>query len=282
KKVEISNALKQPIDTADHYYKLWKDVGSDSCSLKIEFSKPRLSKTKNNPSERRRNTLNRPTIYPLKTIDLHWGQGTGYNYYSPGYPWTDNAAGCPAVAIGMLNYYHFFPYKYNYYYMPNTLEISENVFFNGPNQIAEMFRDIADSIPNYVWGSQYSGGSGAIPEDILTGIKRLGYKNAIFSDYNIETVYNNLLNHRPVLLAGFRNYGGGHIWFCDGFYEAKFTITKTTNYLFWCSVEKWDEYEDFLYMNWGWDGKENNWFAASDFKEYGIQKKMFTDLYPVY
>jgi len=105
------------------------------------------------------------------------------------------------VAVGQLCVHYWFPSKYGYMYMPGQLNSHQ------PNAIASMFRDIADSIPNYSWGYY---GSGALPNDITTGLKRLGYKNAQLQWYHFETVYSNLSAGNPVLLAGYQGpYGGG-------------------------------------------------------------------------
>lgn len=142
-------------------------------------------------------------------------------------------------------------------------------------ETARKLRQIADSIPNYDWGKKKDAGSGAMPEDILTGLKKLGYKNARLASYDFETVYNNLsftgINYfgneatfyRGVLLGAISYDGyGGHIWFCDGYYEQSYTVTKK---FLGIKVKSWTEYDDRLYMNWGWgpDGG-NGWYLATD------------------
>ncbi len=83
---------------------------------------------------------------------------------------------------------------------------------------------------------------------------------------------------------------GGHIWFCDGFFEAKIQIThKKWRPFKWrtdCVVYR---YDDYLYMNWGWNGDHNGWFRSdisSDWKpgsaNFNYQRKMYTNLFPVY
>ena len=69
--------------------------------------------------------------------------------------------------------------------------------------------------------------------------------------------------YRGVLLGAFANVGGGgHIWFCDGYYEQTYKVTK--KFLF-IKLKTWTEYEDRIYMNWGWgpDGG-NGWYSATD------------------
>jgi len=94
----------------------------------------------------------------------------------------------------------WFPYKYGYMYMPGQLPAVHR-----PNAIASMFRDIADSIPNYRWGYY---GSGANPCDILTALNGWGIKTqnmwAIISKRSIPTLQQAI----PFSLARFRNMEG--------------------------------------------------------------------------
>ena len=61
-------------------------------------------------------------------------------------------------------------------------------------------------------------------------------------------------------------YGGGHIWFCDGYYEQAYTVKKK---FLGITIKEWNEYDDRLYMNWGWgpDGG-NGWYCATDSDYY--------------
>ena len=117
--------------------------------------------------------------------------------------------------------------------------------------------------------------SGATPADIQTGLRSIGFTNATLTDYNFETLYANLkfkgINYfgneqeytRGILLGAFHtNANGGHIWFCDGYYEQSFKVTKK---FIGIKVKSWTEYDDRLYMNWGW-GKDNGngWYAANE------------------
>ena len=92
---------------------------------------------------------------------LKWGQGTGYNADAPN---PNYAAGCPAVAVGMLCYNYWYPNKYNY--------LGMGAKFKEPTQksnpVSKMLRDIADNIPGYKWGPI----SGAIDADVVIGLKK--------------------------------------------------------------------------------------------------------------
>lgn len=68
--------------------------------------------------------------------------------------------------------------------------------------------------------------------------------------------------YRGFLLSAFDEDGGGHIWFCDGYYEQAFEVKK--KFLF-VVVDKWIEYDDRIYMNWGWGPNGGNgWYCAID------------------
>lgn len=80
--------------------------------------------------------------------------------------------------------------------------------YNRQNSISLMLRDIGDNIPRYSWSATFSG---ATPDNILTGLKRIGYSNAKLDNYNLVSVYNDLKKGVPVLLAAYQHgsYQGG-------------------------------------------------------------------------
>lgn len=144
--------------------------------------------------------------------------------------------------------------------------------------LAQRLRQIADSIPNYTFSPN---GSGANARDILKGLHRLGYTKAEYKNYEFEELYRNLTFdgfgyfgtkqkfQRGVLLAS-SGYPSGHIWFCDGYYEQGYVVTKKR---FLRKTKRWNEYEDCLYMNWGW-GKDggNGWYTADGNQWYSREK----------
>lgn len=268
------NRVKKDIKDSDiydnEYYENWKDLGHEGYEYEI-------IPTNNEPvfvesRGRRENSTGKASIYPYTGKDLnYWCQEGGYNYYAN----SGTPIGCPAIAIGMLLYdtserilgnststYPSFGY-YDMYDIKST---------TGPTDTALKLRQIADNIPSY---SYTVNGSGASPQNVLAGLKRLGYKNAQLVSYNFETLYNNLsfkgynyfgeetTFNRGVLIAAYQNqYGGGHIWFCDGYYEQSYTVTKK---FMGIKIKSWKEYDDRLYMNWGWGANGGNgWYCATD------------------
>ena len=195
-----------------------------------------------------------------------WGQGRGYNADAPR-PGVD-LVGCPAVAVGILCSYHWFPSGYEYWNMPTTLNT------NSSNAISRMFRDIANRMPGYSWGSNTSG---ATEGAIVTGLRSLGYSNAVSGAYNFNTVYNNIKDRKPVLLGGFSN-NVGHIWVADGYWEQ---VWKVTRKFLGIKVKTWYEYQDHFYMNWGWNGSSNAWVDQESWPTYNSNRRMWYNLNPV-
>lgn len=270
------NRVKQSINEGDisnnQYYENWKDLGQEGYEYEIvpTNDEPIFVESRG----RRENSTGKASIYPYTGKDLnYWCQEGGYNYYAD----PDTPIGCPAIAIGMLLYdtserilgnststYPSFGY-YDMYDIKAT---------TGPTDTAKKLRQIADSIPDYIFQPINKGGSGASPSGILIGLHKIGYKHAQLVSYNFETLYSNLsfkgynyfgeetTFNRGVLIGAYGPYGGGHIWFCDGYYEQSYTVTKK---FLGIKIKSWKEYDDRLYMNWGW-GPEggNGWYCATD------------------
>lgn len=137
--------------------------------------------------------------------------------------------------------------------------------------LARRLRQIADSIPGYSYGIDASGAS---PNNITTGLHKLGYNQAQIVPYDFELLYTNLnftrkgyfgddLNcNRGLLIFGYSPSNKGHIWFCDGYYEQSYTVRKK---FLGMTVKTWTEYDDRVYMNWGF-GKNagNGWYCATE------------------
>lgn len=211
-------------------------------------------------------------IGPSSTIQYCvWGQANGYNADAKR-PNID-LAGCPAVAVGLLCKTWKYPSDrgFDYAAMPNSLAPTTD-----SNPISRMFRDIADVIPGYSWGTAASGGSGASQAGILTGLKTLGYNSAKSTSYDFNTVYSNIEDWYPVLLGGFTNTGG-HIWIADGYSETKWKVTRK---FLGITVKTWYEYSDHIYMNWGWYGSSNGWIDQESWPSYNNSRIMWYDLFP--
>ncbi len=277
-KSTIALQMSSPLLAQETNENMWDELNTDTTMIEFEFVSD-IPNLKSCPKGE--DPSGRTTVYPYTGTINKWGQGTGYNFNAP----VRNAlAGCPSVAIGQLCFDQKFPSNYNYSGMVNQLPNN----YNRQSPISLMLRDIGDNIPRYSWSTD---GSGASPANILIGLKALGYTNAKFNNYNLISVYNDLKKGAPVLLAAHQNggYNGGHIWFCDGYYEAKVKIThKRWRPFKWrvhCVVYR---YDDYLYMNWGWNGDHNGWFRSDNNDNwkpqdanFNYQRKMYTNLKPV-
>lgn len=285
----IINSCKQKAkkaladSTAIHsaYYDEWKDLGKKGYDYEVELSsdEPDSVITRG----RRRDSSGKASIYPYTGKDLDcWCQEEGYNYYTPLHYSKINKRsehcliGCPAIAIGMLMYdtsqrmlgNSMSTYPYFSYYDKYDIKKTSGA------ETAQKLRQIADSIPHYQWGLEEENGSGANASEILTGLHRLGYKKAQSVSYNFETLYKNLsfkgrdyfgnetTYNRGVLIAAGNPYRGGHIWFCDGYYEQSYNVKKK---FLGITVSSWKEYDDRIYMNWGWgSNRGNGWYCATE------------------
>lgn len=263
----IEEKLKEKLSLNNKKYELWNNITNvQDTIIEIEFIQDEVVNEVATRSHRDSNLL--PWVNPSTSTYLEWGQGSPYNYRAKV---SGALVGCPAVAVGMLCYNYFYPSgDWNYWSMSGKLTTS------GDNHIARLFRYVADQMPGYTWSSTASGAS---PESVLIGIKALGYSDAVKQSYDLRTVHNNLINGYPVLLAGYQSeYGGGHIWYCDGYKEITYKCKKT---ILGITTSTWYEYDDMLYMNWGWNGESNGWFNEVDFGgNFRYDRVIYANLYP--
>ncbi|RZK56496.1 MAG: hypothetical protein EOO91_12025 [Pedobacter sp.] len=228
------------------------------------------------------------TTGPL--IQTSWGQGNGYNdnltsmscsIPSNGKPPT----GCVATSIAQVMYYHQYPQAFMTGVIPYM-----------PSTTAVMMANIGAEV-NMSYGCDGSGAYSSLTDNAFS---HYGYSSANYASYNNNTVRNDIVNGRPVILAGADESSGwwffnssGHQWIADGVKE---TIVYQCR-LDWGPVESrglppdpgegfWFEAYGILYfnMNWGWDGNYNDWYAFNTFNVngsmYDAGLKMITNIHP--
>lgn len=264
----ISTNIAQGINKNQESYEMWESFDNTDATIEIElvnFSDVKDLVPETRGRHKGSNGLSYVSV-GYATRSCLWGQGRGYNADAP-HPNVD-LAGCPAVAIGLLCRHHRFPSKYTYSSMPSQLNTSAS------NAISKMFRDIGNNIPNYFWSSTGSGARTAA--DILTGVKRIGYTTAKLGSYDFMTAYNNIKARRPVLLIAYSN-NGGHIWIADGYLEQ---VWKVTRKFLGIKIKSWYEYQDNLYMNWGWNGSNNAWVDQASWPDFNKNRQMLYNLIP--
>jgi len=203
-------------------------------------------------------------IEPL--LETTWGQDTPYNDLCPSE--RDNAnnkypTGCVATAMAQVMYYHKYPEKgigkVIYSFQDRILEADFNnttyLWVNMlPSYTKGNYTDesaLAVSTLMYHCGAsikmQYNtGGSGAYTYNAATALRQnFGYHKNLqihYRDYYttkewMNLIYNELQAGRPLIYSGTDERNGGHCFVLDG-YDA----------------------EDFVHVNWGWDGKNDGYY----------------------
>src|SRR5690606_29682752 len=182
------------------------------------------------------------TVGPL--LQTEWHQGYGFNDHVPltGCANTGNGiapVGSVATAMGQIMKYYEYPNNYNWGNMGN---------YYGSNDAAQLMVDIGTAV-NMDYGC---GGSGTETKaTVASAFKNtFGYSSATYSDFNQQTVIQQLNANRPVILRGgeasgwwiFVTYKYGHAWVCDG-YQRSMVYSQD------CSAS-WEYL--YLHMNWGW------------------------------
>jgi hypothetical protein len=220
------------------------------------------------------------TVGPL--LSTTWGQGYGYNDYTPltgctNYYNGHAPTGCVATAMAQVMKYYQKPSTYNWANMPNTY---------GTNDTAILMRDIGGAV-RMSYGCD---GSSANSGDEIASTFRddFHYSNASGGDYDYQVVKQQLIANKPVILTGGRKkigiswnmYTDGHAWVCDGFQSS--------------TIYSYDESEGFcrgwgylmLHMNWGWGTYENfnGWYSFNNFNPstytFNYETKMYYNITP--
>lgn len=258
---------KDTHDPAEEQATRWSDIGKPGYKYEIKVittdPDPGIMKA------RREYSTGKASVYPYSGINLDcWAQTGGYNVCAP----NQAKIGCPALTIGMLLYDTFIRATGNhtrtnpYFGSPDSSDLTN---ISSITQTAEKLKQVADKIPNYNWGKTKDAESGASFADILSGLKVIGYKQAEIIDYDFELLYSNLsykenntsYSRGVIIGAANSKLTSSHIWFCDGYKEQSYKITKTVLGI----TKSWTEYEDCLYMNWGYGANGGNgWYTASD------------------
>lgn len=194
-----------------------------------------------------------PTVQVGPLMKTKWGQGIGYNDFTPassnqGYNY-HCPTGCVATAMAqVMNYWHY-PSSFDWANMPNSY---------GSPAIATLMRQCGDAV-HMSYTENSSGADDDYIDDKLKG--QYSYRSA---DYNssedpglYQTVISNLNAAEPVILGGFTSTnwfgvpnGEGHCWVCDGYIQSYYNGSGYLQYS----------------MNWGWDGRYNGWFGYTNWR----------------
>jgi hypothetical protein len=225
------------------------------------------------------------TYYSSGTlITSHWGSRKAYSMYCPSKACdgcTTANAGCGAVAIAQVwnascnqkpATYSIAPGPVTNYNFPLNNSIPTDDCTSGnlaDQQIANMIR-----VAGMFAGSNYNTfGCNTMTwrENIKTAFQAAGYSNAgkraAFSNvYN--DVDNELIAGHPVIMDGtnqFLGFSNWHIWVIAGLQKTTLYGVIEVNGSPICMGWTYTWY----YLNWGWKGESDNWYALGNFMGNG-------------
>ena len=206
-------------------------------------------------------TSKAPTPPPTECPDINlikgplltstWGQGDGYNNLVPFDCSFGSKAptGCVATAMAQVMRFFHKPNTYNWANMPDYGQ-----YASGTYDIQLLMKDAGESVNMQYSCSRSGANSSNIPQAL---INTFHYSNAVYDNFNLNTVVQNINYNKPVILTGGTNSGGnyidGHAWVCDGYLQSTVYFRDEHGNCTGQGVT----YNPILHMNWGWDGDYN-------------------------
>lgn len=200
----------------------------------------------------------RTTTYHIPNfIRTNWSQKDGFNKFFP-INWRRDtlAAGCATVAAGQIMFHHQWPSTYNW----NDMDLNQ-----ATDESAQLLRDIANSC-EYVEYNYDKLETGINIYDISNMFVNKGYitntkDGIVCSDY--------LENGWPIYLRGVDSRReAAHAWICSGAhsyheytYLEAYTLTNEKEFRRVYSYILDFYSENQLFMNWGYKGQSNGYYA---------------------
>lgn len=187
-----------------------------------------------------------------------WNQKFGYNISFPelnGEAENFAAAGCGPTAVGQVMRYYQHPSSFNWTDMP----------LNSPNKtISDLLYNIAERA-NAIYGVETS----TYFSDILNALRSYGYNASDIAVHNALRTWNLIERKVPVIMRGSVASGYGHNWVASGGKSIQGrTSVEVYSFAEWSRyLPMYNEYSTlmspvyYFYMNWGWGGKDNGFFA---------------------
>ena len=202
-----------------------------------------------------------------------------YNKYCPQINGKQALVGCGPLALGTIVSY----YKY-----PDTIEGCQ-VKWNEMYQ--QIYHDSWSRLFEIMGRSQYLDASYGVdatsvyPSKYVNAVKRLGYSDGKYVEFNTYDMETQLKMKRPLFMAGYKYEADkilGHAWVADGGYEIVYRLATIDD-------PKHIQHDYYYHIIWGWGGTANGYFLYSslslggnphkpDDGTYGSAPK-FTNLY---
>ena len=203
-------------------------------------------------------------IKPL--ISVKWGQRSPYNNAAPFIKGQRALTGCVATATAQVMAYHEKPSEYNGVSY-NWSEMKKDPSFPA---VAHLLRSIGNLV-KMDWGVK---ASGADRDDIPRCFEKMGYrKPRAPQSYSQWDVITSIKAKCPVIICGnsvkgnilgIKYYQRGHAWVSDGYFHRERKVDvhrKGSDKVHHSYTEK----EDYLHLNWGWEGDSNGYYLAGVF-----------------
>lgn len=218
-KNQISDIQKSNLKQTDEIKQVWKDVQITNPSLFLKD--PPIGCYEHTETT---------TIGPL--LSSKWFQDGGFNDALPYINCNGSSfqvyAGCVPIALGQVMKFYEYPKNYNWSSMPLTYATTTT---------ANFIKDIHNAIGVLFPGNPfYQCNATGVSSSANMGTvlkNQFGYSSANWSNYDYNTVKNNLNYNRPVILSG-DNGTVGHMWVCDGYRQTTryYDDCTSNNFLF--------------------------------------------------
>lgn len=251
------NLIQKYISNTDKYKTEFEIEGTSS---EVPQTRHRLPHYEKRPREWKETER----IQPL--ISVKWGQRSPYNNAAPLIQGQRALTGCVATATAQVMSYHEKPSGYNGVTY-NWAEMKKNP--NSP-AVAHLFRNIGDLV-KMDWGID---ASGAKRKNIPECFEKMGYRKPgnpqAYSQWDVIT---SIKAKCPVIICGnsvkksiigIKYYKNGHVWVSDGYFQRERQVDvyrKGSDKVHHSYTEK----ENYLHLNWGWDGFSNGYYLAGIF-----------------
>lgn len=214
-------------------------------------------------------------------LESIWGQENGFNSKFPMVNGHLAYAGCAPVAIGQIMRYYQHPNRYDWTKMP----------LKGSTEYTSQFLfDIA-----VAGGAEFKdNGTSMKMSNINTVFKSWGYGINKNNDYDAQKTWTNLRQKKPILMvADYVSKNGAHAWVASGYWSQR--SDRYWEAVTFTSQSRFNEVhrespthtvvDSKIYMNWGWEGIYDGYYADTNLKipgiDYANQRQAIYDITPI-